>query len=84
MSQNQKQTPKIDIGLAVRKKMSEQGTTIAWLAQKTNSDISNLRKHLYKEHIYPELLLKISFALKTDFFFLYSDYFLQNIEKSVK
>jgi len=64
----------INIGLAIRQKMSEQGTTIAWLARQTGCDRSNLGKQLQNEHIYPELLLKISVALKTDFFGYYSDY----------
>jgi len=71
----------VDIGAAIRKKMSEQGTTTAWLARKVNSDRSNLRKQLYSTHIYPELLLKISIALKTDFFAYYSDYFRQTAGK---
>jgi len=58
----------IDIGFAVRQKMSEQGASIAWLARQTDSDSSNLGKQLQKKHIYPELLLKISVALKTNFF----------------
>ncbi len=71
----------MDMGAVIRKKMSEQGTTIAWLAQKVNCDRSNLRKHLYNTHIYPELLLKISIALRTDFFVYYSDYFRQVFEE---
>jgi hypothetical protein len=67
----------IDIGSIIRQKMSEQGTTIAWLAQQVNCDRSNLGKQLQKEHIYPELLLKISIALKMDFFVYYSQYFQQ-------
>jgi len=80
MTLNQNQPQKIDIGLAVRKKMDEHGTTVAWLAMKINCDESNLRKHLHKEHIYPELLIKISISLKTDFFIYYSQYVLQSIE----
>ena len=71
----------MDIGAVVRKKMSEQGTTTAWLARKVNCDRGNLRKQLYNIHIYPELLLKISIALKTDFFAHYSDYFRQITEE---
>ena len=67
----------IDIGSSIRQKMEEQGTTIAWLAQRVNCDRSNLGKQLQKKHIYPELLLKISIALKTDFYMLYSEYFRQ-------
>ena len=40
----------IDIGLAVRQKMSEQGTTIAWLARQIDYDRSNLGKQLQNEH----------------------------------
>jgi len=70
----------IDIGLAIRKKMNEQGTSIAWLARQVGCDRGNLHKHLHNKHIYPELLLKISIALRTDFFAHYSHYFSQ-IEK---
>ena len=67
----------IDIGSIIRQKMSEQGTTIAWLARQVNCDRSDLGKQLQKKHIFPELLLKISIALKTDFFIHYSHYFQQ-------
>ena len=76
----------IDIGSIIRQKMNEQGTTIAWLAQQVHCDRSNLGKQLQNAHIYPELLLKISIALKTDFFAHYSQYvqesrnnFMQNL-----
>jgi len=78
---HQETTPHIDIGLAVRQKMSEQGTTIAWLARQIDCDSSNLGKQLQKTHIYPELLLKISIALKTNFFEQYSHYCQQFVEK---
>ena len=74
------QNRKIDIGFVVRQKMNEHGTTIAWLAKQLNCDRSNLRKQLYNLHIYPELLLKISIALKTDFFAFYSDFYRQITE----
>jgi len=64
----------IDIGLAIRRKMSEQGTSFAWLARQVNCDRGNLHRQLHNAHIYPELLLKISVALKTNFFEQYSQY----------
>ena len=70
----------IDIGLIIRQKMSEQGTSIAWLARQINYDRSNLGKQLQSRQIYPDLLLKISIALKTDFF----DYYTQCFRKVVK
>lgn len=71
--------PDIDIGLAVRHKMSEYGTTVSWLARQVGCDRGNLHKQLRNKHIYPELLLKISMALKTDFFACYSDYLQDNL-----
>jgi len=70
----------IDIGLAIRQKMSEHGTTIAWLARQVNCDRSNLGKQLHSKHIYPELLLKISVAMKTNFFEYYSLHCRQLVE----
>ena len=67
----------IDIGLAIREKMNEQGTTIAWLARQVGCNRGNLHKQLQNKHIYPELLLKISIALQTDFFAHYSYCFSQ-------
>ena len=78
---NQNAEINLDIGLTIRKKMSEQGSSIAWLARKINCDRSNLCKQLHNAHIYPELLLKISIALRTDFFFYYSHFFRQIVEK---
>jgi len=68
----------IDIGLAVRQKMDEYGTSVAWLARQVGCDKGNLHKQLHNKHIYPELLLKISIVLKTDFFTCYSDYLRDN------
>ena len=67
----------INIGLAIREKMNERGTTFAWLARQIGYDRGNLYKQLHHKHIYPELLLKISIALQTDFFAYYSAYFSQ-------
>jgi len=64
----------INIGASVRQKMAEQGTTLAWLARQVGSDKGNLHRILQNNHIYPELLIKISFALKTDFFNAYSEF----------
>ena len=64
---------KIDIGHAIRQKINEYGIKVAWLARQIGCDRGNLSRHLDKEHIDPELLLKISIVLKTDFFAFYSD-----------
>jgi len=69
----------IDIGNAIRQKMSEQGTTIAWLARQVNCSRSNLQRQLHHEHIHPELLLRISITMKTDFFVYYSQRVRQTV-----
>ena len=74
----------IDIGFAVRQKMSEQDVSIAWLARRINCDRSNLGKQLQNTHIYPELLLKISIALKTNFFENYSHHCQQLVENAMR
>ena len=71
---------KINIGLAIRQNLAERGTTIAWLARQVNCDPGNLHKHLQKANIYPEILEKISIALKFDFFIYYSNYINQVID----
>jgi len=70
----------IDIGLAIRQKMSEQGSSFAWLARQIDCDRSNLYRQLHNEHIHPELLMRISVALRTDFFAHYSQIFQQTVE----
>ena len=74
--------PKVDIGKAIRQKIGERGTTVAWLARQVNCNRGNLHRHLQKEYIYPELLEKISIALKTDFFVLHSNYVINQIAKN--
>jgi len=64
----------LHIGLAIRQHLEKQGTSIAWLARQVNCDRGSLWRQLHNAHIYPELLLKISTVLQTDFFALYSTY----------
>ncbi|MDR1631946.1 MAG: hypothetical protein LBR97_03555 [Dysgonamonadaceae bacterium] len=70
----------LNMGLAVRNLLEERDLTVAWLARQIDFDSSNLCKQLKNKHIYPELLLKISAALKTDFFSFYSERYNQIIQ----
>jgi DNA-binding Xre family transcriptional regulator len=74
----------INIGLEIRTLIDERGIKIKWLAEQVGCDNSNLGKMLKNNHIYPELLLKISIALKTNFFEQYYKAFLTSINKSNK
>jgi len=62
------------IGDAIRKELTIQDRSIAWLARNIDGgfDKDNLCKALKKPHLKPELLYKICNILKKDFFVLYS------------
>ncbi|MDR2126995.1 MAG: XRE family transcriptional regulator [Prevotellaceae bacterium] len=62
----------IHIGQMICNKLEENGRSISWLAKKVYCDRSNLRKMLKHNHIYCELLLRISITLNYDFFVHYS------------
>ncbi|MDR2292597.1 MAG: XRE family transcriptional regulator [Prevotellaceae bacterium] len=62
----------IHIGQLICSKLKENGRSISWLAKKVYCDRSNLRKMLKNNHVYCELLLRISIVLDYDFFAHYS------------
>ena len=68
MQENQE----IHIGKEIQKVLKTKQRSVAWLALQVTCDRGNLYKHLQNNHIYPELLLKISIALQVDFFTHYS------------
>ncbi|MDR1737553.1 MAG: hypothetical protein LBR66_01860 [Candidatus Symbiothrix sp.] len=72
----------IDIGLEIRTLIDERGIKVKWLAKQVGCGNSSLGKMLKNKHIYPELLLKLSIALKTNFFDQYYKSFLTSINKS--
>ena len=74
----------IDIGYEIRRILKQKGITQLWLAKQTGCDNSNLGKMLYKKHIYPELLLKISIALKINLFEQYNREISEAINESEK
>ncbi|MDR1553274.1 MAG: hypothetical protein LBS69_07425 [Prevotellaceae bacterium] len=72
----------IDIGLEIRTYLQQQGIKVKWLAEQIGCDNSSLGKMLNKKHIYPELLLKISITLKTNFFRQYNQLFKKSTPES--
>jgi len=63
----------IRLNLLILEKLKEKERSIAWLARQVGYDKDNLRKILKNnQEIYPNLLLRISVALKEDFFAYYS------------
>ncbi|MDR1199146.1 MAG: XRE family transcriptional regulator [Prevotellaceae bacterium] len=69
----------IHIGQLICNKLKENGRSVSWLAKQVYCDRSNLRKMLKNNHIYSELLLRISITLDYDFFAHYSS-FIRNKE----
>jgi hypothetical protein len=66
-------TSQIDIGEIIRQKLKEEGRTLVWLSKKVYCDSSNLTKLLSHSSIHTDLLVRISIALKTDFFMHFSE-----------
>ena len=64
----------IYIGQFIQKTLKEKGVSVKWLAKKIHCNPSNIYKIFQKQYIDTQLLLKISIALDTDFFFYYSDF----------
>ena len=62
----------IHIGEIIREEMKRKERTPAWLAKKINCERPNIYYIFQQESINTELLLKISHALKHDFFMYYS------------
>ncbi len=62
----------IHIGNAIHEEMSRQGCTVQWLSQQLGCNRTNIYNIFVRESISTDLLLKISIALRKDFFALYS------------
>jgi len=58
----------VHIGKIICQKIKEDGRTKKWLAQQIGCDPSNLCKHLSNRSIHIDLLIKISAAMKYNFF----------------
>ena len=66
-------------------KLKEKEQSVAWISRQVGCDGSDLRKMLKNNfHIHSELLLRISIALKEDFFVYYSEMVRANISHFAK
>jgi DNA-binding Xre family transcriptional regulator len=75
-------TDEINIGLEIRILLERRGIKIKWLAEQVGCNNSSLGKMLKNKHIYPELLSRISIALKTNLFEQYNQSFSTSVKKS--
>ena len=64
--------PKTHIGNIVIQALREKDLTIAWLARQVGCDENNFYKKLRENIISKELLYRISYVLREDFFAHYS------------
>lgn len=72
----------VHIGNIIRQEMLRQERTPTWLARKINCERSNIYYIFQQPSINTDLLLKISIALKTNFFKIYTAE-LQNSENEL-
>ena len=65
----------IHIGQLIKQEMQKQGRKSSWLAKELNCTRYNVYKIFERRYIDTDLLLRISFLLKVDFFIIYSSYY---------
>ncbi|MBQ9554664.1 MAG: XRE family transcriptional regulator [Muribaculaceae bacterium] len=70
----------INIGKEIHDELLRQGHSVLWLSEQLECNRTNIYNIFSRESISTDLLLKISIALKKDFFALYS----AQIEASAK
>ena len=58
----------IHVGNMVKAELLRQDLSVSWLARQVCSDASNLNKMLGKASLHTDLLIRISHALRHDFF----------------
>ena len=56
------------IGKLIKKKLKDNGRSVAWLAKQVDCDCSNFHKKLNEDNLGIHLLLRISEILQEDFF----------------
>ena len=66
------------IGNIIKKELTAQGRSITWLATQVGCSRENLYKQFKHPWIYTVMLLKVSLALGTDLFAVYSHYMYDN------
>ena len=79
MTDFSKQNEKLHIGKLVKNKTKEEGRTVDWLAKNINCHKNNIYRIYRQEHLYPELLLKISLLLQYNFFSHYCEFINEQI-----
>jgi predicted transcriptional regulator len=74
----------IHIGDIIRQQLKEEGRTLVWLSKQINCDSSNLCKLLNQKSFYTDQLYRISKALKTDYFQIFSENLKSSYENNEK
>jgi len=78
------QNPPNTIGEKIKAVVKEQGRSVSWLAGQLNCHRVNIYDIYERQNIDTELLLRISVALRYDFFAEYTAEYKELVEKNVK
>ena len=78
------QNPPNTIGEKIKAVVKEQGRSVSWLAEQLNCHRVNIYDIYERQNIDTELLLRISVALRYDFFAEYTAQYKELVEKNVK
>ena len=67
MTDFSKHNEKVHIGKVIKNKMKKEGRKVDWLAKNINCHRNSIYRIYKQEHLYPELLLKISILLSLSY-----------------
>lgn len=69
----------IHIGKEIHEELLRQGRSVLWLSQQLECNRTNIYNIFVRESISTELLVKISIALRKDFFAFYSEQLAESL-----
>jgi hypothetical protein len=72
------------IGRFIQQKLRVDGRSVTWLAQKLNCSRTNIYLIFKKKHLDSEILMRLSLAMKFDFFMFLSEEYNINIRQSMQ
>lgn len=72
------------IGQFIQKKLRDDERSVTWLAQKLNCSRTNIYLIFKKKRLDSEILMRLSLAMKFDFFMLLSEEYNVNIRRSMQ
>ena len=71
----------INIGKEIHEELMRQGQSVLWLSQQLGCNRTNIYNIFARDSVNTDLLLRVSIALKRDFFELFSEQYSQAVKE---